>query len=779
MPVEESRYHMAEAQVAEETLPPLIRAALARIRQHPHVAQANLHADSTEGFPQVECLIGLNLPTQWRDKGESPSGVRLREPIFLTFSATYPQYAPLVRLRSDFNRSFAHIQPGADNEAPEPCYFEGDPRELIAHQGIDGLLNQVIDWLHRAAKNTLIDPNHGWEPVRRDVLEDIAVLDRAALRSHITSRGGYRFLETGYIRHLPEKGNRPDKGYLLMARVTDNAYPFDQRMTDQIGEPPVNANSGIAQGRTLTILVSAGKASSGDPVICDNYEPETVHDISSLVARAGAYGCRAELIEALSLVSQRFSKRDARLGAVPLFIILVARRPIRVLGSDSDIEFIPYFFQADKEFTLETPTEVPVYPVALHDAISRNLLAELSGVTLPADMDPWIQIGAGSVGSKIVTHLGRAGLAPQVIIDNKCLSPHNSARYALTLPIDHYGLTWLSPKADIMCAVLAGLDQSATPIRQDAVDWRYDQKALRLAVPRHTAAVVNSTASLAIREALAAIPRDQLPARVIESALYGQGRVGLLTLEGVERNPNTADLTLEAYALARSNCGLQHLLLQNESQTNRQAIGQGCGTTTMVMSDARISLLAAATSQKLIEWRTGALPQQGELYISQVSPDGMNLTWTSESVAPFKVIAPENNDRWQVRISPRADAKIREDFARYATVETGGVLVGALSSSRHTITVIDVLDAPDDSQRQRSEFILGRNGLVTALKRYAESSGYTLYCVGTWHSHLSNSGASALDHRTVGVLCNRIQSPALGLICLPDGYTAIVKESWR
>lgn len=777
MPGEESRYRMVEAQVDEEKLPPLIQAALARIRQHPQVDRADLHADSTDALPQVECLIQVNLPTRWRDKGESPSGVRLKEPIRMMFSVTYPQHAPLVTLRSDFSRNLAHIQPGAEHEAPEPCYFEGDPRELIAHQGIDGLLNQVVEWLHRAAKDTLIDPNHGWEPVRRDVLEDIAVLDRAALRSHITPRGGYSFLETGYIRWVPEEGNRPDKGFLLMARVTDNAFPLDQRTADRIGEPPLRANSGITQGRTLTVLVFAGKAPSGAPIICDRYEPETVNNLRSLAARAGDYGCRAELMEALPLVSRRLSKRGAGVGAVPLFIILVARRPITVLGSDSDIELIPYFFQANKEFTSDSSTEVPVYPVALHDAISPNLLAELSGVALPADIDPLVQIGAGSVGSKIATHLGRAGLAPQVIIDKKRLSPHNSARHALTLPTDDYGLTWLSPKADIMCAVLAGLDQPATPIRQDAVDWRYDQQALRRAVPLNTFAIVNSTASLAAREALAAIPTDQLPARVIESALYGQGRLGLLTLEGVERNPNTADLTLEAYALARADSGLQQLLLQNESQVNRQAIGQGCGTTTMVMSDARISLFAAAMSQKLIEWRKDSLPEQGELYIGQVSPDGMNLAWSTDSVDPFKVVVPENNDRWQIRISPRAHAKIREDFARYQTVETGGVLIGALSGLRHTITVIDILDAPEDSDRRRERFTLGRSGLATALEEYAESSGYALYCVGTWHSHLSNSGASVLDHKTVEVLYDRIQSPALGLICLPGGYTAIVKES--
>ncbi|MBO9471647.1 hypothetical protein J7355_16275 [Endozoicomonas sp. G2_2] len=767
---------MAEAQVIEEELPTLIQAALARIRQHPHVIRANVHADSTKEFPQVDCLIQVNLPTQWRAQGQSPSGVKLEEPIRLMFSATYPQYAPLVTLRPEFNRNLAHIQPGAEQEAPEPCYFEGDPRELIAHRGIDGLLNQVVDWLHRAAKDTLIDPNHGWEPVRRDRLEDIVVLDRAALRNRIKSRGGYSFLETGYMRCVPEKGNRPHKGFLLMARVTDNALPLDQRTADWIVESPVQAQSAITHGRTLTVLVFAAKASTGAPIICDRYEPETVADLQTLAGRAADYGCRTELMEALSLVSRRLSKRAQDLGKVPLFIILVARRPITVLGSNSDIELIPYFLQVDKEFTSEPSIEVPVYPVALHDAISKNLLAELSGVALPADIYPLVQVGAGSVGSKIATHLGRAGLAPQVVIDKKCLSPHNSARHALTLPVDDYGLTWLSPKADIMCAVLAGLDQPATAIRQDAVGWRYDRQALRRSVPRNTSVILNSTASLAVREALAAIPEEQLRARIIESALYGQGHLGLLTLEGMERNPNTADLTLEAYALARADDGLRQLLLQHESQMSRQAVGQGCGTTTIVMSDARISLFAAAMSQKLIEWRTDRLPEQGKLYLGQASQDGMSLAWASESIKPFKVIVPENNDQWQIRISPRAHEKIQEDVGSHASVETGGVLIGALSSLRRTITVIDVLDAPEDSQRRRERFILGRSGLVSALEEYAESSGYTLYCVGTWHSHLSNSGASAIDHETVETLCDRIQSPALGLICLPDGYTAIVKE---
>jgi hypothetical protein len=76
--------------------------------------------------------------------------------------------------------------------------------------------------------------------------------------------------------------------------------------------------------------------------------------------------------------------------------------------------------------------------------------------------------------------------------------------------------------------------------------------------------------------------------------------------------------------------------------------------------------------------------------------------------------------------------------------------------------------------RSTSKFVLGTKGLQRTLKEYSDITGGSLYCVGTWHSHLVEQGPSPTDHETAKVIAEMRPFPSAMLVRTPSQYRALV-----
>jgi hypothetical protein len=445
-------------------------------------------------------------------------------------------------------------------------------------------------------------------------------------------------------------------------------------------------------------------------------------------------------------------------------------------GSTSPLELCPYVVEISMPDHSPVTNGTPVRPAGHRHAISVSLLQKMSGHNIKEAGPFWVQLGAGSLGSKIAMHLARAGRGPRIVIDRANLSPHNAARHALVPRPDPSHLSWIGSKASALVEAIKGLGQEATAYVEDIVlDVREADQAKYL-LPKKGWAIVNSTASLTVREALASVPAGITIPRVIETSLFAQGRVGFLSVEGAERNPNTGDLITEAYALIAADATLQRIVFA-VGELSWQPIGEGCGSETMVVSDARISMIAAPMAECLTSMQEGGLPaNHGTILLGLVDEDGMSQTWQTWEVLPWLWSTVEGEPSWNVRISNRAHRKIISEVARRPGVETGGILVGRFSDAAQTFYVVDVLPAPEDSRRSASEFVLGTAGVLTILKAYRENSGNSLYCLGTWHSHLYATGPSSKDRATAEAVALSRLMPSVLLIYTPAGYRALLAD---
>ena len=734
--------------------------ALTLASNHPAVSYVGVPtSDAASGTIDVDVTFNINLPNEWRRCGESPTGVRLRERVRFSFPVEFPSRPPELSLRADFNRDLPHMQPWLIDGCPVPCIYDGDPAELLHKEGLAGILNQTVIWLERAALDTLIDPEQGWEPVRRDSFNDFIVADAGYIQGLANRNGGHRFLAFAYLRIRVVDGSDYVHG-----QVSNKDVRFNRKtVAEFFDEVEMNGDGRLYRGKSLALVVWPGRHPSGKQIVCDTYLPETVNNVDSLMERAEFYGCANELDAGLKWLGKCLPGHW-NAGPFTMAVILLARRPIKVIGSESSIELCPYVTGGG---------ETTVRPAAHHHVVSRTLLARMTGSTFTTGRPQWTLIGAGSLGSKLALHLARAGNGPAVVVDKSVMAPHNAARHALIPATGDMQILWMNAKAWLLSKALRGLDQDSTPIMQDLVSVLASSDTARRAWSKRSWAVVNATASLGVREALAG--SERMPARVIETSLFAGGAVGVITVEGPKRNPNTADLMAEFYALLCEDPELASVVFTNDVSMARQATGQGCGSLTMAMSDGRLSLLAAGTAEYLLAKQRDGLPDDaGEILIGKLSKDGLGLTWRSCRIDPTIVIGAMNGEPWRVHVHKRAVVKMQEEASRWPSVETGGVLIGRLSETTRVAHVVDVLEAPEDSLRSGGEFVLGRKGLKPQLEGYMKSLDYSLYCLGTWHSHLCPGGPSETDRGMAHAVSVARLVPSIFLILTPKGFHAFV-----
>jgi hypothetical protein len=749
----------------------VIERALLVIGAHPNVASVSEVIASANGRWHVDVDIRVGLPNAWAAEGKSPNGVRSIEPVTFMFPPTFPLKAPTVQLRSDFDRSAAHVRPGQPSGRPEPCLFDGNLTELLQHEGLVGIINQLVVWLENAALGHLIDPAQGWEPVRRDGLRDFVIADSAVLRGLVSRKEGYAAFGLEYLSFLTDNGEPAVHGEIARERLTLSPKATPDVFTERV----LVKEREWRTGHSLALVSWPGRNAAGQLVVANRYQPETVSDFGSLMARAEEYGCGEPLRAGLRWLETCVSSYQSP-SPRPIAVVLCARRPFNIIGSDSVIELCPYLLEIAAPKLFPAGDHTAVRPAGHRHSIAIPLLRQLSGSDIADGTPGWVQLGCGSLGSKIALHLARAGRAPSTVIDSSDLSPHNAARHGLTPASGPMQLPWMGSKAKALADAIDGLGQEADAVARDLVDIVRDEEALPHVLKRRAWAVVNSTASMSVREALGSVDVEARIPRVIETSIFAKGALGLLSIEGPRRNPDTLDLIAEAFALTREDECLRKVMFSPDDSLTRQPIGEGCGSATMIMSDARISMFAAPMAQTISQLQSTSLPDRGRILIGLVAADGIGMSWSNHAVEPAVVIPAEPNGNWRVRISARAAAKIAQEVRQWPGVETGGIVMGRISEPAQCFYVVDTLPAPSDSRRTLNEFVLGTDGVRRMISDYAESCGYSLFCLGTWHNHLSVSGASMTDRNTARALGLARPTPSVLLIHTPARFRALLAE---
>lgn len=720
-----------KTRVLSVSIPRAIAQAWNELDTFPDILQVGKPTQSKKGWT-IAILFKVPLPTRVVEVGESSTGIKAIEPAWVVFPENYPRSAPRFFLRKDFPRNLPHINPGPKDSFVSPCIYDGSLDDLL-HQGLGltELIYQMQVWLKKAAGNTLIDPKQGWEPIRFDDVDSFIVYDMDKISSMVSNESGFKLL-TCELFTLTLGTSSKILDY--SPRVMDGNYVHEVTRKDFIrGE--------YALGMRPVLLCWPDVST-----VVDEYCPETVTNLGELLEKSKQYGTYEAFWEQVQLLWIQSRKMS---HAVEVVTIHCVRRPLELINQNSSLEFLSYRVRV--QFTgLGPDMNSPVDIICHRHAVGPDLLRQISGAS-PGKMEGIVQIGCGSLGSKIALHLCRAGHGPFTLIDNRYMSEHNLARHALT--------TTAGNKAELLKKEMDHFNILAKVYPTSLQEFLL-RSSSRLFEKANL--IIDSTASINVRETLASLPNTTNESRIFQTGLYSHGKLGFLSVEGSARNPRVDDLSAAIFDLAIENKALAEALAESGDTFHRHSTGQGCGSYTTVIPDTRISLHAAAMAERARQIYEGDIPEIGEVSLGFLTDAGMSLQWQTVSVGRTKRV-PLGNKDWELRVLSPAFEAMGKDVASWPGVETGGVLIGRLSLTRKCAIITRALEAPPDSIRTSSRFELGTEGLVSRIAAIQKSSGLTY--LGTWHSHLHGSAPSGIDEATLKKIKElRLGIPGFNLI---------------
>lgn len=699
--------------------------------------------------------VEVSLPSR-AENDVSATGVRRLETVYLVFPPNFPLKAPTPRLRTDFPSNFAHINPHQRGNLVPPCIFEGDLTELMHRFGIEKIVDQLVDWLKKAAADQLLDLNQGWEPTRRGSPDTSIEFDADSLAQSLPQDGSVlalpsKMFQVGATRHLALGQPGGGAGNFTLQRV----------QTTQ------------AWSGTTPVFVACAPRADGQPRIYGDYAADTVVDVPTLLERADTLGISADALR-VSIESAIFRSMMVAPGAgnwpwpgdFCVGVVLAAHRPVHLIASHRTVEFVPYLVRIARQAHRPELRDATVESAYQIHQINPRLLAATSGYA-DADIQQMVTIvGCGSVGSKLALHMGRAGFGAQTLVDNESVSPHNMARHALLDPTG-----W--NKAEQTRKALAALGhQSVRAVARDIVPMLVAPGGEEMSDVVHpgTTLLVDTTASLQVAAAISRSPHLGGQIRVARAFLIGGGRVAALLLEAPQRAVRVDDLYANLYAQCRENAQLRAAIGGEGGEPTEVFVGDNCRSLTLSMPDSLLSRGSAGIATQVQQWLVSDFPHQAQLLVGVGQDDDLGMEWHSYALAATQVLAATGDGGWAVRVSGTVAAAITTDSQHWTPRETGGALLGHVDVLSRTIYIADWVPAPEDSERYPEKFVLGTRGLKAALRQaHGDSVGY-LHYVGTWHSHPMGGQHSQIDFDTLQRLASFAPGlPVVSLVWTPKG----------
>lgn len=703
----------------------------------------------------VETMFNVALPQRDKKDGQTKLGVRREEPVTFFFVDDFPLSAPYVYLRPDFPGDLPHLySESGPNGIRIPCIYEGQVSDLMHSTGtLHPVLMQIKDWLDRAARDGLYDEAMGWEPVILPAQNGTLFIETSTLINHVGATDGNQVIPIEFTQDERPAFSRPEHD-------------------DKNGVPKYTSLIGNGSKRETALL----QIWPNEKHITVRRHLSDIETLEELFDRIGArgMGIRFPTIKRLKAIASAINAAaNGQLRAAPVVLVLTLRRPVHITDQTHSLEPTPFMLDLPVRRPQELdPKDVRIKLLNHRHPASGELLARLSGIPFKSAQDPTVFIGAGSLGSKIATHLIKAGVGPIRFIDNAYLVPHVLARHEASFPV-------AATKARTMAVNALSHGVDAFPHVVDVLDvlkGKPEKRWTDLGIHR-ARFIIDTTASNHVQEALISAGAS-LPGRLVTAVFYANGNAAGLFLEGRNRSPRIDDLQASLYDAA-INGSLQQFMHSRSGQLTRQYVGIGCHSMTMIMSNAQAALFAAGMGKQVLAYHSENPPDGGEWWFGNSDDSGLGAVWKRHIFGPTQVLNHAQDQKgWEVRVLSNVVQTMRAEAGRYAPLENGGTVYGVVNPLMRRITVTRAEEAPPDSVREHNRFLHGTQGLRDRVRAIENASNGAIAFLGTWHSHPRGGGPSPLDRDTARIFAQlRKTGPFLMLIALPSGATrALVEE---
>lgn len=678
----------------------------------------------TQDLICIRCEVKVDIPSRGT---VADIDIRKEEPILLLIDIKeYPYKAPYVftdRIDFPYTR-LPHMIVYSKYSLKGLCLHRGNINDWFSEHTVEDFIIRIRAWFRDAASNRLIKENDQFEPTRVYEEEGYIIYEPDCIIKFIknyweNNKGerdfGFFAFKLGEEHDTKEQEKMPSIEVLHL--YLRREY---RKMLDDYNQALLSKdNSDFHLG--ILVWCSSRKVNS-------NYFDKLPVRIDDLIAFGELIDCKVG--QAINFYTKRLKNR---IIGVP--IICALNRPDKLIGSESNVELLNMVFDGTQKDTLGNyKMDLPVYILTNRTPITSEYAKKLSDIH--SNNNPSILIvGCGALGSKMSTHLSRSGHNKQFIVDDDKLQPHNIIRHALFF--ESIGRN----KAETLAQKFSGY------YRHDSEsDYSYSDKSVfELIADNSTITnekfdiLCDFSASSSVFNCL--VNADRRIPRVIKAEIGYHGKIGVMYIEGMERNPRIDDIQAMLFHHANNIVEISKWFTDYKNQRDNLGeaefeeitVGLGCNSSTMKLADDVISQHAATLSLKLRELMSTE-DSEGKLIINYLDVDNIENNFAKILKVPPFVVKNSTCGEWKIRISMNVYNHIMNELAKHSPNETGGILIGHINVKEKTIHIVDTF-TPKDSERYPYAFVRGIKDVPQYIKTITKSTGGLIGYAGEWHTH--------------------------------------------
>jgi hypothetical protein len=647
----------------------------------------------------------------------------------------YPTIAPVVFPdRLDFPKNkLAHLYVAQNGKPPAFCLIRGSLNDWYANKQLKDLYIRVENWLRDAATGELTEDGNQFDPIRLEGYTGTMIYDYDEVVATTNAKKSF-FTDTNFAIAIFERNTSNDRVVYKLATILTPGN-FKQSFDDFRKEREKAAEDGTKKNLHVGYIVW-----SENEEVYNDYTVDLPTDWSSLKQLCERHGIN------LAKLEKHIATLDFNIF-LKIPVITAIRRSKKIIGFSDTIEFFNFTIKID---TPDVQGEsiinnVPVSFYSHSQPLTRKKAQGISGFYAGLGVCALVA-GCGALGSKIVMHLARSGTTNFFLADPDTLSPHNLVRHALLgnrEGLDKAGLLkkeieGLFPyeKDPLLLSVKAGGKGMLSEKFLKLYDWVFD-----------------FTASESFFQTLVLMEFPE-NTRICRAFITDFGNLGIMLLEGKQRNPRLDDLQIMLYAQFRKLTLVSDWLKRESEQKKKETtvtVGVGCNSETTVLADDIISLHGAYFSGTIkTESRIG-LQEEGRIFLNQISNEPFFSTVPRLlKLPPMVVVKAINDPAWQIRLAPGIIELMKEKMGLAMPSEIGGVFIGCSNYKTKTIHVVELVNAPPDSTANPVCFFRGVQGLPEAIEEINGATGNQLGYIGEWHTHpFGPNGLSNVDTNAV------------------------------
>lgn len=404
---------------------------------------------------------------------------------------------------------------------------------------------------------------------------------------------------------------------------------------------------------------------------------------------------------------------------------------------------------------------IKISPIEVKIGVSKESARITSAINEHTSDFNGILAGVGALGSALADIWSKGFWGEWTFIDKDIIKSHNVIRH---IARDHQiGQFKVDTIKELVEMNYHPGYYSATAIPENILNPT-DQRIVDAIEKANL--LVDVTTTLEVPRELS--QRDDVP-RSVSVFFTPTGNSSVLLFEDIDRSIRLDVLEAQYYkAIINSPWGENHL-------TGHQGIlwaGAGCRDISVILS------------YEIVLFHASILAKQIRLIRDKKEPSiriwNGNLDTGEIRMQDILLVKPimENLRDWQIVWDTGIKERLENIRKSHLPNETGGIILGYIDQKSKKIYVVDIREAPPDSEADQTGFVRGVDGLNDILNDASHRTANIVGYIGEWHSHppFTAASPSKWDRSLLDYLSQKLSSegqPALMIIVGSAGEVSL------